>query len=418
MSIASVSVPEFFEHAWQSYEQEVASHSLQKAECEKTGRSHVDSLRRLQGDLDNKEALRKQAAENGLDTSPLSDAIERLRGEIESLQERLAELARFAAQSVPKPPYDKELVSRFVRHLTDIGVRDAVVLSSLDGAASHLAVVPSDLRLGDNGKVTRASVRFANRIIGEVTVSPQHSRFAKHFRPTELDWVPELNAMRLGEGYDRSPEVHCPLFLLEDKHLLLLPSEYSFQYQTWPGGNQTARITEDVGPFILASGILAGSVTQAGGDIRLDENYHDRFLSRICELIQSLTLEQPRWPLNTEWPNSEKVLPSISEELSLVASAPWSDALDGAWAKTKYTLENGERPRVWRKVHADHYGIRLRTRDHTWLVGEIFIDRSQQPGKPGDPIEKAGAGRELNYQGQTRRIGRMYMRMQESRDDR
>jgi len=35
--------------------------------------------------------------------------------------------------------------------------------------------------------------------------------------------------------------------------------------------------------------------------------------------------------------------------------------------------KNGEKPRFWSGEFEGQYGFRLRTRDHNWIVGQIYI---------------------------------------------
>lgn len=410
MGNATVNVVEFFAQRWKSYEQDVKAHEGRKAECGMAARNHVESIKRLRDELSKKEALKKQASENGLDTSPLDKDITRLRGEIDGLQTQHDEQLQLADQPGPKAPYDKQSVSRFVDHLAELKSGDAEVLHSLQDAAALVTVLPESLTLDDNGKVIKIRVQLAKHFIGEVAISPEHSRFAKSFRPKALEWLPGLNGER--PRHENHWHSHEPMrsFIVEDKQLLLLPSEYEFSYRAWHGAQpQTATITGSEAPFILASNLLDNAVKEAGGVIRLDQAYQDSFLSRIREQVVELTSEQPRWVLNTEWPDSDKVFASIREDLSLVVSAPWSDSIHGSWAKMKYTLESGERPRVWHKEHVDHFGIRLRTRDHSWLIGSMYIDHAQQVGKSGSPIEETN---DMH----TRKIGRMHIRVIEFKD--
>lgn len=37
----------------------------------------------------------------------------------------------------------------------------------------------------------------------------------------------------------------------------------------------------------------------------------------------------------------------------------------------------GERARFWHKAYENHYGFRVRTRDHTWIEGFLFIDHAE-----------------------------------------
>lgn len=411
MQSATANVAEYFDKRWKSYEQEVKASDSRRAECRKAAEQHAEAMKSLQRDITIKEALKKEASANGLDTTPLDKEIIRIRQELEALQKLHNEQHQRATQPGPVVPYERGVVTRFVRHLGEQKHNGAELLPSLQAAASRITVSLSDLTLDKDGLVTKAQVRFARHRIGELPISPENARYVKAFRPDPLRWLPSL----AGEptAVEEMGHHHEPMraFIVEDRHALLLPAEFVFQYEEWPGARpQAMHVTGDIAPFVLASNILANALKTTGGAIRLDETYADQFLARIRDEIVGLTIEEPRWKKNTEFPDSDHVLSSIKNDLALLAAAPWSDDLGGLWAKFKHTLENGERPRMWRKEHVDHYGLRLRTRDHTWLVGCLFIDRTQQTGKPGDPIQ-------ITHDANTRRVGRLHVVLSEVRDE-
>jgi hypothetical protein len=417
MQTATVNVAEYLDQRWKSYEQEVKAFDSRKEECSKAARRHLESIRSLKSQLGDKEELKHQASANGLDTTPLDKDITRIRAELEASQKQHDEQHQLATQPGPVAPYERESVSRFLEHLGEKKL-GAEVLPSLEAAASHVTVTQSDLTLDKEGVVIKAHVRFAKHRVGEVSISPDYYRYAKFFRPKPLEWLPSLAGESAAVEEPRHHGEPLRVFIVEDKLAILLPAKYNFHYKrdlvSWNGARQEESVPElvtgDKAPFVLASNLLANALKNAGGTVRLDKTYSDKFLKRICEEIEALTLEKLRWTKNTEYPDSEKVLAFIRDDLSLLAAAPWSDGIRGPWAKLKHTLENGERPRVWRKEYVDHYGLRLRTRDHTWLVGSMFIDRTQQPGKPGEPIE-------ITRDERIGRIGRMHLWVNEYRDE-
>lgn len=403
MQTKAVNVAKFFDQQWKTYEQEVERHDAKKAACLKEAGQCVESIESLERELKKKEAVKLQASQNGLDCSPLDKETARIQKEINALQKQREEQERLAHQPGPNAPYDQQTITQFVRHLSEIRREDIPTVPTLSATASHITVSPEDLTLDGEGKVIKAIVRLAKQEMGEIEISAEHSRYAKSFRPKALQWVPLPDAPLPRKSEERHRHEPLQAFFVEDKQEILLPHAYEFRYPSWgTTTNSCKEIEGNDGLFILASSILENAIKAAGGTIRLDQAYEESFLAKIREDIVSLTLDRPRWSTNTEWPDSDTVLASVRDDLLLIVSSPWSDSLNGYWAKLKYTLENGERPRVWRKKHVDHYGIRVRTRDHTWLVGDLFIDRSQPQGKAGGPIENTDDEH-------TRRIGRMYV---------
>jgi hypothetical protein len=416
MQHATMSPEEYFDQRWKSYEQELEVRNARKAERQKACDACGESILVLTREREKKVALKKQASENGLDTSPLDKDIARIDAQLDELRERHTELDRLRTEPELPAPYDRRFLGPVLEHLRKNGCAKAEVLPCIEDAASLVSVSPDDITIDKNGMVTEAAVRLANHKIGEVPISPDRGRYLKSFRPEPLKWLPPL----AGEP----PQVEqrwrhyesARAFIVEDQQALLLPTEYGFRVQRWSRDEgEEILVTGAHAPFVLASDILSRALTEAGGTLHVDQVYSNKFLAKVRDEIAALTLEAPRWIKNTEYPDSDTVLGAIREDLSLLVAAPWSDGLREHWAKLKHTLENGERPRLWRKQHVDHYGFRLRTRDHTWLVGELFVDRSQPPGKPGEPIQGPQSS-ETYYSTVFRRVGRMYVTVHESDD--
>ena len=59
-------------------------------------------------------------------------------------------------------------------------------------------------------------------------------------------------------------------------------------------------------------------------------------------------------------------------------TSPWADEIVGpAVIMLKHLCEKGvETPHIWTLEHKGHYGFRVRTRDHSWIVGKIYCPPS------------------------------------------
>lgn len=58
--------------------------------------------------------------------------------------------------------------------------------------------------------------------------------------------------------------------------------------------------------------------------------------------------------------------------------APWAKEISGgAVIMLKHLCERGlETPHIWTLDYKGHYGFRVRTRDHSWITGEIYCPPS------------------------------------------
>lgn len=416
----TVDIGKYFENRRDKFRQEVAALGERRQENEAAASRRITAMKLLQVEIKSKEKLKAQASQNNLDITPLDKDIARIRETIDTLQRQQEEEQRSPKLPQPAEPYDSALVSRFLKNLRSKSRVGAVpqveVVSSLQAAAQLLTTPQRSLTVDRDGLVKKAVVRFAEITIGEVTVTSKLARYSASFIPDPLQWT--LWSIYHPDPSDAAPEPKesSKVFVIEESQEVLLPTtrllidsrsvdsvlqEAGLIAQLSPSEElmdaidacsvepsvQKARSTGQFPPFVMASELLKDAIEQVGGKLDLDQSYTEPFLTRIQEQVIASTVDSMGWPRNKEYPNSDQVFAKIKDDLALLALAPWSDDIGGDWAKFKYTLENGERPRVWNKEHVDHYGIRVRTRDHSWLVGGIYIDRTEPPGSAGDPIE-------------------------------
>jgi hypothetical protein len=118
------------------------------------------------------------------------------------------------------------------------------------------------------------------------------------------------------------------------------------------------------------------ALSEAGGAIDLSKAYPD------CELAESLrvrvialTAPSLRFASHSTNVTSEEIQKTIKDDWGAFAACPWAEDLTGRLALLKYLVENGERPRFWSGTFEGLYGFRVRTRDHSWITGEIRMVR-------------------------------------------
>ena len=106
------------------------------------------------------------------------------------------------------------------------------------------------------------------------------------------------------------------------------------------------------------------------------------FLGHIQRKMLSATIpltehefERVDEPLATEVIEKE-----LGEYWTAFVRCPWLPNLNGLLANFKYYCENRERPRFYSLTLKGSYGFRLRTRDHSWILGRIYL----LPGSSGD----------------------------------
>ena len=95
------------------------------------------------------------------------------------------------------------------------------------------------------------------------------------------------------------------------------------------------------------------------------------FLERLRTLVESECSKEPLFV--PRGPERDKLEDVIEPVWNAVRNAGWNETLKGPLAKLKYLCEEKVRARAWFGKYEGQFGFRFRTKDHSWLVGTIFI---------------------------------------------
>jgi hypothetical protein len=124
---------------------------------------------------------------------------------------------------------------------------------------------------------------------------------------------------------------------------------------------------------------LAEIHKEENGRVDLVKTYDDNPL--LKQLRDCFAGQMKPDPLKFEPTDEQLASPSIyqkiKKEWERFAACPWSNDITGPLAMLKYLVENGERARFWVAGFKNYYGFRIRTRDHTWIKGFMFIDTNR-----------------------------------------
>jgi hypothetical protein len=161
----------------------------------------------------------------------------------------------------------------------------------------------------------------------------------------------------------------------------------------------------------LLRNTLSDEVKSLGGQLDLDRDLPDSPLLELVRLrLLEATTTEPLYPVTNLRLNTTDTFKKIEPDIKALMRAPWHSGLDRTISKLKYLLENGEQARFWCEEHANHYGFRLRTRDHSWIWGYILIEQASEPMTDQVGIEIVEAS------SNTIRVGRMLLQAHEVRE--
>jgi|GEM_PF-3235547 len=235
--------------------------------------------------------------------------------------------------------------------------------------------------------------------------------------PKSLDW--------LGQ-FDPFQTLPCPgsrTHICEAK----LTSEFEFNRLLVLTANQNVRLTTDrkILCFIEESGKILASHTAAyvtmpgkSGAEKFSDlfgSWEDALSPSIKELSSygALDLKAQRdlpmlgelvreaWEIAAASVNSKKIFQGGQGRLTeskindLVGpywkafiTAPWEPSIEGTYALLKHRCSRGEIPNVYSFDVQGHFGFRVRTPDHDWIIGEIYCPAGHYaPTEDPDPAK-------------------------------
>lgn len=379
-----------------------------------------ESDEQLEETLEAKSALQQKASAEGLDTSKLLDQIGRMStdrqqiaNEREDVERKIVELEA-EIESAEALTGRVERLCRVLREKEECS--NLVIVDGWSDLYRYLRVdigecddlgQPQMLRLSLNTGMHRYECNIAIRALG---------RFVKGYLPPALKWalVHGGGQGRVAErDADAFREQHCAFFDVQSSRFVLWNSELSW-YEQGPFYNSPKELVRvDFGDVALS---IQAQIEAAGDGLdkvmNLEEcGQNDAFAAWVRERVDDLTTTEPRFHRCSETLVSEEIHARIGDEWNALIAAPWSKQINGDLALLKHHLENGERARFWSGEYQGLYGFRLRTRDHSWLVGDVYID-------PSVAIEGSDQVQVLSqsYTSSTvARVGRMTLRVENTR---
>jgi hypothetical protein len=253
---------------------------------------------------------------------------------------------------------------------TDLAARPLVEVADWTEIISTAVV--KDMRADDNGHPVCATVETH---VGPVlvTIRSAHDRFVRGWKPNTFNWVPTAVAPSSGEAAQIAA-IQSPVVVRTADGIFYVPQQIGFSRQRWNHWPEET-VSVDFDDVVvtdadrLCAGLGAGRI-----DIDWSAASPAPFTAALMSVIRAQTNDVPPYERLLSMlaqPEVERVLSPI---WNLVRSHHWSGDFQGPASTLKYLLEEGfERPRAWSCEYAGQYGFRMRTRDHTWLHGEVYV---------------------------------------------
>jgi len=421
----TLNILEFFQGMEEKRNRLAKAHRDEKDRLEQSIAFSEDEVVGLEGEMKKKEALKEQIIREDIDVTKFLGRIADLKALIDKTNEEIisqkAQLKALVAPPAYKNGWEKNLVD-FLKSEYDCefatqvkSVAECWDFFSVGKMAQSGRRVHVYLNEEGNHEFNGRSFQVVKE--GQPYVRPE--------RPQELRWLPGDSNSESTNGKPK-PSVEdnvkqpapCAFIDQNGNLILQIPSAYAIS-------GCGIRSPEEVADFKARVVSLADQLAEThkteNGRVDLVRTYDDNaLLKRLKDYVAGQIKPDS---LNFE-PTDEKLASSsiyqkIKKEWDRLASCPWSKDITGPVAMLKYLVENGEQARFWVAGFKNYYGFRLRTRDHTWIKGHMFIDSKQTVDMDKATIQIVAAENSSNGSHGSQKcivMGNVWLQVEESRE--
>ena len=391
-----INIKAHFDEEKKKHQELVAKAKSEKENLQKEIAIKTVAKTQLEREKIKKEALLRESEAEELDVTKLKDKIRELDLQIAQADKSVEALkaAEQQAKGVEQRSFAREDLMVWV--LTNVYRREeATVVDGLDEVCKSLPVEVTQLDSAGRPKQCVISIAWQNQFT--LSVKPSDGHFWKSFRPTTLRWLPTADEEKSAQGWQhpykdeqtlyRHPkgttervavffDSRTSQFILSQK----LEGSGKVIQQAYPYKEEIRSIEDEFADVAVQHGPkLKGFVEEEKGELDLTKSYGENPLfAHARSEIASHTSSKPLFKESTDALTSVEIYKTIKDEWDAFVNCPWSKQVSDTLALLKYHVENGERVRFWSGEFENQYGLRLRTRDHDWIVGQLFIERSQK----------------------------------------
>ena len=407
----TVNIAEFLKQQRESQWQREAQAQEERARHQDEIEGKTEERAAIAAEIEKKKSLITQNKAEGVDTAPLVKKVEELERRDACLASELQSLETRSEAADPEPPFDLGRASLLKDVLAQIGCEEATEARDLADCIQHLPlglqIIPRGrhddatfLTRGDLGvevdpvgRPICCSVGLAANESLAIPIKPSEGHFFASYQPELLKWLPSDDAegeTKSGRGFGSRREDVLAFIDRETERLVLTRTNLGYHRRKYPHGTSEETVFERDEFADVATPLrpyLEGLLEDAGGSLDLAVDYHDNpLMAHLRAKLLPLTTAEPRFRPNAERLRSEEIAKRIKPDWDAFVHAPWSSAITGPLALAKHLLEAGERPRFWNEDFVGAYGMRLRTRDHDWLLATIYVASDGSPASNAEGV--------------------------------
>ncbi len=428
-----INIKAHFDEEKKKHEELVAKAKSEKQKLLKDIALKEEAKAQLLKEKRKKEGLLRDSEAEGLDVTKLKDKVRGLELQIAQTDKSVeaSKTAEAQATGVEQRSFEREdLMTSVLKEA--YRCEEAIVVERFDDV---FALLPKKVaELDDAGRPAEIEVVLDADETVEVPIKPSEKHFWRNFRPKALRWLPVErepeeavqqdnnggNQPRIRAYYDKSA---CR-FILSDTSLnwsvrretgRRVRSQWSNEYVD---ETETKQFEGDFSDLAISLSAKVEQFLEAeGSELSLEKAYKDNpFLAHLQSQVVAQTVSSPQFKECKERLTSDENFQRIKSDWDAFKNCPWSAEISGTLALLKYHVENGEKARFWSGSFEGLFGFRLRTRDHDWIVGELFISPAERQETEKSSLqihEKEGSDHEL-----VARLGRLLLRVWRDRSER
>ncbi|NBV21461.1 MAG: hypothetical protein EBS05_06000 [Proteobacteria bacterium] len=380
-----INIKAYFDEEKKKQQELVAKAKSEKEKLQKDMALKAESKAQLEKEKKKKEGLLRDSEAEGLDVTKLIDKIRDLDSQIAKADGELELLkkAELQTENVVQRSFRRE--DEMISVLTNVyKVQEADVIENVEQVFKKLTVEVT--KLDASGRPKQCTISVASRHQLELTIKPSDQHFWKNFRPATLRWLPAIDSNESPQEWQKHYNDEQSLHRHakgsnEEVRVFFASGTAQFilsQKLNWRRGDQN--FEDEFADIAIALGVkLKGLVEVERNTLDLGQSYGESpFFAHARSEAVTHTSSKPLFKESAEVLTSVEIYKCIKDDWDAFVNCPWSKQISGVLALLKYHVENGERVRFWSGDFENQYGLRLRTRDHDWIVGQLFIEKSQK----------------------------------------
>ncbi len=372
--------------------------------------------RKIEKQRQDSQSLLDKVKQRGLPATRIEAEVADLGRKIEAAQSEISSLQqKYDAFDVPA-----QADFRRMNQLVEILARNKCVeAAELARAGDCFAYLPvGQVKHDKIGRPVECSIGLGSFRFKTLRIKPDDAHFRKNYWPPSLDWLPDYPsrvdaADTEWQAFQSKSDV-CAYLNKSAGRLILTNTRFrDFGKREYGKIDDREMDFSDVA-FSLEA-LVDDGIAKGGGELDLALPYEDNpLMAHVKSRIEALTTSESGFACAEDSLQSPEILEIIQQDWEAIAKAPWSDQIEGPMALLKYSLEKGEQARFWCTGIRSNFGFRLRTPDHDWLKGEIYIKTDGKRCNPGSPIEMQPATKGSDRQ--IAGLGRLFMSVARSSD--